>query len=68
MKSAQFAKEFEREFGSVICPNLCGYDFSDPNAFMEYIKDGIWGKKCYKYAIWAIDNIRKLMQEELVKF
>ena len=68
MKSAQFAKEFEREFGSVICPNLCGYDFSDPNAFMEYIKDGIWGKKCYKYAIWAIDNIRKLMQEELAKF
>ena len=68
MKSAQFAKEFEKEFGSIICPNLSGYDFSDPNALMEYVKDGTWGKKCYKYALWAIDNIRKLMQEELVKF
>jgi len=68
MKSAQFAKEFEKEFGSVICPNLSGYDFSDPNALMEYVKDGTWGKKCYKYALWAIDNIRKLMQEELIKF
>jgi len=68
MKFAQFAKEFEKEFGSVTCPNLSGYDFSDPNAFMEYVKDEIWGKKCYKYALWAIDNIRRLMKEELDKF
>ena len=66
-KSAQFAKEFEKEFESVICPNLCGYDFSDPNALMEYIKEGVWGKTCYKYVLWAIDNIRKLMKEELKK-
>jgi C_GCAxxG_C_C family probable redox protein len=68
MKSGQFAKEFEKEFGSVYCPQLSGYDFSDPNAFMEYIKDGVWGKKCYKYVLWAIDNIRKFMHEELEKF
>ncbi|HDZ19322.1 hypothetical protein LCGC14_0844880 [marine sediment metagenome] len=66
-KSAQFAKEFEKEFGSVMCPNLSGYDFSDPNAIMEYVKEGVWGKKCYKYVLWAIDNIRKLMKEELTK-
>ena len=65
-KSAQFAKEFENEFGTVICPNLSGgYDFSDPNAIMEYMKEGVWGKKCNKYVLWAIDNIRKLMSEEL---
>lgn len=68
MKSAQFAKEFEKEFGSVFCPDLSGYDFSGPNgpnALMEYVKDGIWGKTCYKYVLWAIDNIRKLMKQEL---
>lgn len=68
MKSAQFAKEFEKEFGSIICPKLSGYDFSDPNALMKYVEDGTWGKTCYKYVLWAIDNIRKLMQEELGKF
>ncbi|MFX1470342.1 MAG: C-GCAxxG-C-C family protein [Promethearchaeota archaeon] len=68
MKSAQFAKEFEKEFGSVDCPTLSGYDFSDPNTMMEYVEDGTWGKKCYKYVLWAIDNIRKLMKKELVKF
>ncbi|MFW9971011.1 MAG: C-GCAxxG-C-C family (seleno)protein [Candidatus Odinarchaeota archaeon] len=65
MKSAQFAKEFEKEFGSVICPNLSGYDFSDPNAIMEYMKEGVWGKKCYKYVLWAIDNVRKMLNNEL---
>lgn len=65
MKSAQFAKEFEKEFGSIICPDLSGYDFSEPNALMEYVEDGIWGKTCYKYVLWAIDNTRKLMKEEL---
>jgi len=32
---------------------------------MEYMKEGVWGKTCYKYVLWAIDNIRKLMQKEL---
>ena len=67
LKSAQFAKEFETEFGSVICHNLCGYDFSDPNSIMEYMKEGVWGKQCYKYVLWAIDNVRKLMKKELKK-
>ena len=67
MKSAQFAKEFEKEFGTVICPTLSGYDFSDPAAMMEYMKEGVWGKICYKYVLWAIDNIRKLMKKELKK-
>jgi hypothetical protein len=67
MKAGQFAKEFEKKFGSIYCPVLSGYDFSDPNAFMDYVKEGVWGKKCYKYVLWAIDNIRKFMGEELKK-
>lgn len=67
LKSAQFAKEFEKEFGSVVCPNLSGYDFSDPNNIMKYLEEGVWGKKCYKYVLWAIDNVRKLMKKELKK-
>ena len=69
MKSAQFAKEFEKEFGTVICPSLSGFDFSKydgiPEAMMDYMKEGVWGKTCHKYVLWAIDNIRKLMNEEL---
>ena len=67
LKSAQFAKEFEKEFGSVVCPNLSGYDFSNPNNIMKYMEEGVWGKKCYKYVLWALGNIRKLMKKELKK-
>ncbi|MFX1480087.1 MAG: C-GCAxxG-C-C family (seleno)protein [Promethearchaeota archaeon] len=67
LKSAQFAKEFEKKFGTVRCSDLTGYDFSDPNQIMEYLKEGVWGKQCYKYVLWAIDNIRKLMKKELKK-
>jgi len=67
LKSAQFAKEFEKQFGSVLCSDLSGYDFSDPNKIMEYIEKGVWGKQCYKYVLWAIDNVRNLMKKELKK-
>ena len=65
--SAQFAKDFENEFGTVLCPELSGYDFSDPDAMMKYIQEGVWGKTCYKYVLWAIGNIRKRMNEYLKK-
>ncbi len=69
LKSAQFAKDFENQFGSVYCPDLSGYDFSQGlDTLMKYIKDGVWGKKCYKYTLWAIDHIRNLMAEELKKW
>jgi hypothetical protein len=67
MKSAQFAKDFEKEFGTVVCQNLYGYDFSHPNNIMEYVKNGVWGTTCYKYVLWTIDHIRKHMKKELKK-
>ena len=69
MKSAQFAKEFEQEFGSVYCPDLSGYDFSQGmETLIKYIEDGAWGKKCYKYVLWSINHIRKYMAKELEKW
>jgi C_GCAxxG_C_C family probable redox protein len=69
MKSAQFAKEFENEFGSVVCPNLSGFDFSKydgiTEAMMDYMKEGVWGNTCHRFVLWAINNVRKMMSEEL---
>ncbi len=67
LKGAKFATEFEKEFGSVDCPSLCGYDFSDPKAFMEYRKNDIWAKTCYKFVVGAVDIVRKVMRKELKK-
>lgn len=67
MKSAKFATDFEKEFGTVVCSGLCGYDFSDPNAFMEYQKNNTWADKCVNFVVWAVDHVRKSMKKELRK-
>jgi hypothetical protein len=66
LKAAKFAKEFENEFNTVVCSELCGYDFSKPETIIEYRENEIWVKKCYHFVIWAVDKIRKLTQEELL--
>lgn len=65
LKAAKFAADFEKEFGTVVCSGLCGYDFSDPNAFMDYQKNKAWETTCNKFVIWAVDNVRNLMRKDL---
>lgn len=65
MTAAKFASEFEKEFGSVVCPELCGYDLSQPESMEEYQKNRTWEKKCYHYVVWAVDTVRKLTNNEL---
>ena len=65
LKAAKFATDFEKKFGTVVCSELCGYDFSDPNAFMEYQQNKTWETTCTKYVIWAVDHVRDLMRKDL---
>ena len=65
LKAAKYATEFENQFGSVVCKELCGYDFSKEEGFLEYKENNIWSKTCYKFVVWAVDKIRKLNQEDL---
>jgi C_GCAxxG_C_C family probable redox protein len=65
MKAATFASEFEKEFGSVVCPELCGYDLSQPENMEEYQKNRTWEKKCCHYVVGAVDTVRKLTISEL---
>jgi len=67
LKGAKFATDFEKEFGTVVCSELCGCDFSDPNAFLQYEQNNTWEKTCSKYVVWAVDNVRKLMRKDLRK-
>jgi len=66
-KGAKFATDFEKEFGTVVCSGLCGYDFSDPNAYVGYLQNNTWEKICNKFVVWSVDHVRKLMQEDLIK-
>lgn len=65
LRASKFAKEFENEFGTVVCSDLCGYDFSESEEIMKYRENEIWVKTCYHFVIWAVDQIRRLTHEEL---
>ncbi|MFX1281286.1 MAG: C-GCAxxG-C-C family protein [Promethearchaeota archaeon] len=66
-KAAKYCSEFEKQFGSVICSELCGYDFSQSENYLQYREKGVWQKTCYKFVVWAVDTIRNLTREELDK-
>ena len=67
LKAAKYASDFEKQFGTVICSGLCGYDFSTPEGMMDYMKNDTWAKTCNKFVIWAVDKIRKDYKRELKK-
>jgi len=64
-KTRKYCSEFEGQFGSVVCSELCGYDLSKPENYLKYGENKVWQKTCYSFVVWAVDTIRKLTQEEL---
>jgi C_GCAxxG_C_C family probable redox protein len=67
-RAAKFASNFEKNFGSVACKELCGTDWSDFNSITEiYVKNKIWQTTCYKFVIYAINEVRKLTRRDLSK-
>ncbi len=67
LKASKYCTEFEKEFGSVVCPTLCGYDFSDPNGMLEYQKNKTWSKTCYKFVVWGVGKVRQITRNDLKK-
>lgn len=65
LKAAKYASDFEKEFGSVVCSQICGFDFSTPDGMAEYQKNNTWKSTCYKFVLWAIDRVRKLTKKDL---
>ncbi|TXT60951.1 MAG: putative redox-active protein [Promethearchaeota archaeon] len=67
LKAAEFVENFEEQFGSTTCQELCGIDFGDPHGYIEYTTKKIWEKICHKYVIWAIKEVQRLCKRQLKK-
>lgn len=67
LKAQKYCADFEKEFGSVVCAEACGYDFSTPDGMINYQKNKVWANKCYKFVLWGIGRVKKLMRKELRK-
>ena len=67
LKASKYCTDFEKEFDSVVCSKLCGYDFSSPDGFTKYQKDRVWENTCHEFVIWAVNHVRNLTKKDLRK-
>ncbi|MHA1687862.1 MAG: C-GCAxxG-C-C family protein [Promethearchaeota archaeon] len=67
LKASKFATDFENQFGSVVCSQLCGFDFSKPDGYIEYRNSNAWETKCCNFVIWAVNHVRRMSKRELKK-
>ncbi len=65
LKASSFCSDFEKQFGSVVCSEICGHDLSTPRGMLDYQKNDTWRKICCKFVLWAVDEVRKLTRKEL---
>lgn len=64
-KGARYATNFEKEFGSICCQDICGFDLSSLEEATKSRNNNTWEKTCHKFVLFAIDQVRKLTRRKL---
>lgn len=59
-QAGEVVKSFTERFGSIICRELLGFDFSDTEAAREFREKGIWKEKCDNYVQFAVEKLYQL--------
>jgi len=67
MNAGRFAEQFSKKFGSICCADICGYDLTKTENAMEYMKNNTWQNKCMHFVLFAIDQVKKQTEKELIK-
>lgn len=62
----KFVRRFEKKFESIQCPVLTGHDLLTSEGMKAYIKEDVWGKKCYLHVTTAIEIIGRLYKKKIV--
>jgi glutaredoxin 3 len=58
--SSEFVNSFTGKFGSIVCFDLVGIDFSKPGGYQRFQESGIWKEKCDNYVQFAIEKLYEL--------
>jgi len=58
--AALLAGDFIDKFGSLICIELIGIDFTQPGAYEHFRDSGISESKCRVYAKWVVRRLYEL--------
>jgi len=58
--ASEVVKSFTDKFGTIICRDLLGFDFSDTEAARRFREEGIFKEKCNKYVEFIIEKLYEL--------
>lgn len=61
--AGELVKDFTEKYGSIICLNLVGIDFSQPEAFRQIREQNVFENKCDKYVQFAIEKLYELEEK-----
>jgi len=58
--ASELIKSFTEKFGSIICLDLVGIDFSKPGGYQRFQESGTWKEKCDNYVQFVIEKLYEL--------
>lgn len=64
--ASELVKSFIQRFGTIICLDLIGIDFSKPGGYQQFQESGIWKEKCDHYVQFVIEKLYELDERRKV--
>jgi len=61
--AAELARDFKERFGSIVCRDLVGIDFSVPGSYHGFVESGVWEDKCNQYVQFVIEKLYELEEK-----
>jgi C_GCAxxG_C_C family probable redox protein len=59
-KTDEIVRKFKDKFGSIICIDLVGVDFSDPESARRFFEDNKTENRCPDYVEFAVEKLCEL--------
>jgi len=59
-EASGLVRDFNQKYGTIICRDLIGFDFSKPAEYQRFRESGIAREKCDKYVQFVIEKLYEL--------
>jgi len=59
-EASKLVRDFSRKYGTIICRDLVGVDFSKPEEYQRFRDSGIAREKCDKYVQFVIERLYEM--------
>ena len=62
-KKNEFIERFQKEFGSLTCPGIMGYDLRIPEESKKAAEKGLFDTLCTRACTFAVETVRDILKE-----